>query len=116
MSRESDALATADDLDLASLQVNVVSTGLLACLLLPKLSQNESTASQSFKPHLSIVASDAHVWAALKPRDNVIGHLKSEAGFSSSWADPEGTYGVSKSKTGLWDLSSAHYETQCWTS
>ena len=39
------------------IQVNVLSTGLLALLLLPKLA--ESSKASSSKPHLVIVASDS---------------------------------------------------------
>lgn len=106
MGRHLNECISADNLAVISLQVNVVSTGLLALLLLPTLSQASSKARQAFKPHLSIVASDAHVWAALKPMDNVIGHLKSQAGFVST-GDPASNYGVSKSK--LWCLASQRY-------
>ncbi|GAA5926140.1 hypothetical protein JCM3775_005215 [Rhodotorula graminis] len=59
-----------DDGWLADIQVNVLSTGLLALLLLPKLQataklpQPTSSEPANLKPQLHIVASEVHYWVA----------------------------------------------------
>jgi len=70
-----------------SLQVNVISTGLLATLLLPSMQRTTSLPAASvLKPHLVIVSSDAHYLAgfpehtAAKP----ISALNDQARFRSS--------------------------------
>lgn len=52
-----------------TLQVNVMATGLLALLALPKLSNTADISGNTFKPHLVIVASDVHEWAKFPQQD-----------------------------------------------
>lgn len=52
-----------------ALQINVLSTGLLALLALPKLSATADLPGNSFKPHLVIVASEVHEWAKFPQQD-----------------------------------------------
>jgi retinol dehydrogenase-12 len=52
-----------------TLQVNVISTGLLAVLALPKLSATADIPGNDFKPHLVIVASEVHAWAKFPQQD-----------------------------------------------
>lgn len=51
----------------STLTVNVISTFLLACLLLPKLS--ETAREFSTKTHCTIVSSEVHGWTSFKERD-----------------------------------------------
>lgn len=51
----------------STLTVNVISTFLLACLLLPKLS--ETAHEFSTKTHCTIVSSDVHGWTSFKERE-----------------------------------------------
>lgn len=52
-----------------TLQINVLSTGLLALLALPKLSATADLPGNDFKPHLVIVASEVHEWARFPQQD-----------------------------------------------
>ena len=52
----------------ATITVNVVSTFLLALMLLPKL--RESGSRFNFVPHLSIVSSEVHGWVKFSERNN----------------------------------------------
>jgi NAD(P)-dependent dehydrogenase (short-subunit alcohol dehydrogenase family) len=51
----------------STLTVNVISTFLLACLVLPKLS--ETAREFSTKTHCTIVSSEVHGWTSFKERD-----------------------------------------------
>lgn len=54
--------------DESTITVNVVSTFLLAFLLLPKL--QETASKTSTKPHLTVVSSEVHGWTPFKQREN----------------------------------------------
>ena len=64
-------------ISVCSIQVNCISTGLLAVLLLPILNK---TAAAS-KPHLVIVSSEVHEWAKFKVQDqpNILEALNDKA-------------------------------------
>lgn len=51
----------------STITVNVISTVLLACLMLPKL--QETAAKFSMKTHLTIVSSEVHGWTSFKERN-----------------------------------------------
>ncbi|KAM0746967.1 NAD(P)-binding protein [Meredithblackwellia eburnea MCA 4105] len=51
-----------------SLQVNGLATGLLALLLLPKVAATPEIKDSSVKPHITIVGSEVHVFAAFKEK------------------------------------------------
>jgi len=58
----------------AVLQTNVISTGMLALLLLPLLESTAKEAapasSPSFKPHLTLTGSEVHFWSKFKEAKN----------------------------------------------
>lgn len=76
-----------------TLQVNVIATGLLALLALPKLSATADLPGNTTKPHLVIVASDVHEWAKFKQQDapTLLAALNDE-----SQADMGDRYNLSK--------------------
>ncbi|KAM0746968.1 NAD(P)-binding protein [Meredithblackwellia eburnea MCA 4105] len=49
-----------------TLQVNALATGLLALLLLPKVAASPAVGASAVKPHITIVGSDAHIFATFK--------------------------------------------------
>ncbi|KAH8819287.1 putative short-chain dehydrogenase [Xylogone sp. PMI_703] len=65
-----------------TLQVNVLSTALLGCLLLPQLI-NSARAHGGNTPHLTIVGSDAHLQAKFPDRnkEKILESLNTEASF-----------------------------------
>lgn len=75
------------------LQVNVLSTGLLALRALPKLAATADLPGNTFKPHLVIVASEVHEWAKLKQQDepSILAALNDK-----SKADNNDLYNLSK--------------------
>lgn len=77
-----------------TLQVNVLSTALLSCLLFPQLAKSARTHPGSI-PHLVIVGSDAHLQAIFPERnqDKIFESLNSEASFKGHEFD---RYCVSK--------------------
>jgi NAD(P)-dependent dehydrogenase (short-subunit alcohol dehydrogenase family) len=83
---------TAEDNE-ATITVNVVSTFLLALLILPKLKQ---TASKfNVRPMLTIVSSEVHGWAKFKERDAPEGKIFEQLNDKSK-ADMGDRYMVSK--------------------
>lgn len=77
-----------------SLQINVISTGLLALRALPVLGKTaDLPGDKSLKPHLVIVASEVHEWAKLVQQDqpNII-----EALNTKEKATVQDTYNISK--------------------
>ena len=77
-----------------SLQINVISTGLIALRALPVLSKTaDLLGDQTLKPHLVIVASEVHEWAKLAQQDqpNII-----EALNKKEKATVQDTYNISK--------------------
>jgi len=71
-----------------TIQVNCLSTTYLALLLLPKLqaqTQMLATKPSSFPPHLTIVASDVHIWTQFPERhaSNIIHELNDKSKFRS---------------------------------
>jgi NAD(P)-dependent dehydrogenase (short-subunit alcohol dehydrogenase family) len=77
------------------LQVNVLSTALLSCLLLPLLVESAKSGASGGVPHLVIVGSDAHYQALLPERkeDNILEALNTEISFKGHEFD---RYCVSK--------------------
>ncbi|CAD6588713.1 MAG: hypothetical protein ASARMPRED_003701 [Alectoria sarmentosa] len=75
----------------STITVNVVSTFLLALLLLPKL--RESGQKFNFTPHLAIVSSEVHAWSPLNERksDRIFDTLNNE--YTANMSD---RYQVSK--------------------
>lgn len=99
------------------LQVNVLSTGLLALLLLPQM---QSDSRSTFNPHLVIVSSGAHLFTTFPCRT---APYVLEALNDRSLHDPMDRYNVTKRMSSRKsclegsprsDRSVAH--TQCWTS
>ena len=79
-----------------SLQINVISTGLIALRALPVLSKTADlpgASDKTLKPHLVIVASEVHEWAKLAQQDqpNII-----EALNKKEKATVQDTYNISK--------------------
>jgi len=76
-----------------TLQVNDISTGLLALLLLPAMDKTAQLAGNDFQPHLDIVASEVHHWAKLSVQDesNIIQALNDKEKH-----DPQDRYNISK--------------------
>lgn len=52
-----------------TLQVNVIATGLLALLALPKLSATADLPNNTFRPHLSLISSEVHEWSRFPQKD-----------------------------------------------
>jgi len=77
-----------------TLQINVISTGLIALRALPVLSKTaDLLGDKTLKPHLVIVASEVHEWAKLAQQDqpNII-----EALNKKEKATVQDTYNISK--------------------
>jgi NAD(P)-dependent dehydrogenase (short-subunit alcohol dehydrogenase family) len=76
------------------LQVNVLSTALLSCLLLPQLVKSAKAYPET-QPHLVVVSSDTHIQAKLAERNqsNILESLNTEASFKAA---PFDRYCVSK--------------------
>ena len=85
-----------------TLQVNVLSTGLLGLLLLPKLLETGELPTPApapghaglEKPHLTIVSSGVHYWARFKQKD-VPGPLLAALN-NKKHHSPDDTYNISK--------------------
>lgn len=75
------------------MQVNVLATGLLALLALPKLAATADLVGNKYRPHLVIVASDVHEWAKFPQQDapTLLAALNDK-----SQADFQDTYNMSK--------------------
>ncbi|KAL4959341.1 putative short-chain dehydrogenase [Aspergillus stella-maris] len=74
-----------------TLQINVLSTALLSLILLPLLVHSSKTApsSSADRPHLTIIASDAHRQAKFPERnsDNILHRLNEESQWAKSQKD-----------------------------
>lgn len=77
-----------------TVQVNVLSTALLSCLLLPQLVKS-AKANPGSTPHLTIVSSDSHLQAVFPDRmeSNILDSLNTETSFKGKEFD---RYCVSK--------------------
>jgi retinol dehydrogenase-12 len=80
------------------LQVNCLSTGLLALLVTPVIARTAKLPSPTpdvpFTPHLTLVSSEVHMWAAFKEKKvegSTLAALNTEA-----VSDPKDRYNVSK--------------------
>ncbi|KAI5481408.1 hypothetical protein MNV49_004164 [Pseudohyphozyma bogoriensis] len=70
-----------------SLQVNDISTGLLAVSLLPVLAKTAKNSSDEFKPAMTIVGSEVHMWSAFKEKatpGSILAALNDEDAFDGA--------------------------------
>lgn len=76
-----------------SLQINVITTGLLALRSLPVLARTADKHPSDIKPHCVVVASEVHEWAKFPQQDetNII-----EALNTKDKALPNDTYNITK--------------------
>lgn len=82
-----------------SIQVNDISTGLLALLLLPIMDKTAKVQNNTFRPHLDIVSSGVHEWAQLKVQDepNIMKALNDKEKH-----DAEDRYNITKREWRSW--------------